>query len=208
MADVISLRTENWWPLHLNWNKQYQVFTCLNTTSGLQRLFVTEFVTLKDVTLCCTLPNLHDDLKSILNWMISYQHISCVIYSINIRISQSIRFAAVSICLISICKLFHRWHIRNYMYGITFIPVGHLDLMKSLRPSGAIWRRKTLSSLIQVMASSLLGTKPLPEPLQTSCQSDQKQTSVKSKDQHFYSWKCIWICRLHNGGHFILAIMC
>ena len=26
---------------------------------------------------------------------------------------------------------------------------------------------------------------------------------LKSKYKHFYSQKCIWICRLRNGGHFV-----
>ena len=30
----------------------------------------------------------------------------------------------------------------------------------------------------------------------------------QSKFKHFHSWKCIWKCRLGNGGHFVSASMC
>ena len=42
------------------------------------------------------------------------------------------------------------------------------------------------------------------------CQLDPwEQTSVKfqSKFQHFHSRKCVWMCRLRNGGHFVSASM-
>ena len=37
-----------------------------------------------------------------------------------------------------------------------------------------------------------------------------EQTSVKfqSKFQHFHSRKCVWMCRLRTGGHFVSASMC
>ena len=63
-------------------------------------------------------------------------------------------------------------------------------------------------SLVQMMACRLVGAKPLSEPMLKNCQLDPKeQNSVKiqSKFIHFHSRKCIWICRLENGSHFVSA---
>ena len=53
--------------------------------------------------------------------------------------------------------------------------------------------------------------RPLSEPMLDYCQFDLKEhISMKfhSKFKHFYSPKCIWMCRLRNGGHFVWASMC
>ena len=56
------------------------------------------------------------------------------------------------------------------------------------------------------MACRLFGAKPLPKSKLSYCQLDPwEQTSVKfeSKCKTFHSRKCIWKCRLRNGGHFV-----
>ena len=61
------------------------------------------------------------------------------------------------------------------------------------------------------MACRLCGAKPLSEPMLDNYELDPyEQTSVKSlsKFYHFRSRKCVWKCRLRNGGHFVSASMC
>ena len=68
----------------------------------------------------------------------------------------------------------------------------------------------TGSSLVQVTACGLFGAKPLPKPMLTFCQFDpQEQTAVEfqSKCRTFHSRKCIWKCRLWNGGYFVQGEM-
>ena len=88
----------------------------------------------------------------------------------------------------------------------------HIDwCVNSLRPRDTYMRLWTRSSLVQIMACRLLGAKPLSEPMLTYSQSGHKeQNSVKyhSKLEHFHSRKCIWKCRLENGGHFVSTSMC
>ena len=75
-----------------------------------------------------------------------------------------------------------------------------------ISPSAAYMHRWTGSTLVQVMACRLFGTKPLPEPMQTLCQLDpQEQTSVKfeSKCKIFHWWYCIWNGRQRNGDHIV-----
>ena len=60
------------------------------------------------------------------------------------------------------------------------------------------------------MACCLFGTKPLLQPTLTYCHLDPyRQTSEKfeSKYKVFHSWKCIWICLLQNGNHFVQGNM-
>ena len=83
--------------------------------------------------------------------------------------------------------------------------------LNSSPPSATYMRRWTESSLIQIMACCLDGTKPLSEPMLTYCQSDPKEhISMKFylKLKYFHSRKCIWACHLRNGGHFVSASMC
>ena len=57
----------------------------------------------------------------------------------------------------------------------------------------------TGSSLVQVMACCLFGTKPLPETMLPVCQLNPwEQISMKflSEFYHFHSRKCIWKCCL------------
>ena len=82
--------------------------------------------------------------------------------------------------------------------------------INSYPPSAAHMRQWPRSTLVQVMACRLFSTKPLPEPMLAFCLLDPyEQTSVKfeSKYKNFLSWKCIWKCRLQNGGHFVQGEM-
>ena len=79
----------------------------------------------------------------------------------------------------------------------------HVD---SAPVSAAYTRRGAGSALVQVMACRLFGGKPLPKPMLAYCQLDsQEQISERYESEfyHFHSRKCIWKCRLRNGGHFV-----
>ena len=61
------------------------------------------------------------------------------------------------------------------------------------------------SALVQIMACRLDGAKPLSEPMLTYCQLDPKEhISMRFHLKFIYSHsrKCVWKCRLRNGGHF------
>ena len=63
---------------------------------------------------------------------------------------------------------------------------------------------------VSVNQVSLFGAKPIHEPMLTYCQLETlEQTSMEfgSKCQTFHSWKCIWICRLRNGGHNVAVLL-
>ena len=67
-------------------------------------------------------------------------------------------------------------------------------------------RRWTGSTLVQIMACRLDGAKPLSEPMLTYCQLDPKEHISMTyclKLKYFHSRKCVWTCRLRNGGHFV-----
>ena len=69
-----------------------------------------------------------------------------------------------------------------------------MTFVNSSLPSAAYMREWTWSSLVQVMACFLFGTKPLPEPMPAYCYLDSwKQISVKFEFAfcHFDSRKCI-----------------
>ena len=71
--------------------------------------------------------------------------------------------------------------------------------------------RWTMPSLFQIMTWPLFGVKQLSKPMLVYCQLDPwEQISVKFQSQstHFHWRKCIWKCRLGNGGHFVSALMC
>ena len=56
-----------------------------------------------------------------------------------------------------------------------------------------------MPSLVQMMASHLLGTRPLSDPMLTCSQLEpEEHTSVK----------CLWICNLENGGYFVSVSIC
>ena len=70
-------------------------------------------------------------------------------------------------------------------------------------------RRWIVSALVEIMACRLDGAKPLPEVILTYNKLDPKEhISMKSylKLKYCHSRKCIWICRLENGGHFFLGL--
>ena len=70
-------------------------------------------------------------------------------------------------------------------------------------------RQWTGSSLVQLMACRLFGTKPLPEPVLFYCQLESwQQVSVKfeSKFYHFHSRKCIWKFQWNLNQHSIIFI--
>ena len=71
--------------------------------------------------------------------------------------------------------------------------------INSSPPSATYMRQWTGSSLVQVIACRLFGTKPLPEPMRNDCQLDSwEQISVKFESDfyRFHSRKCNWQCRL------------
>ena len=73
-------------------------------------------------------------------------------------------------------------------------------------PSAAHMRQWIWSALVQILACRLFGAKPLSKPMLVYCQLDpREQSSVKfkSKYKNFHSRKCIWKCRLRDGGHFV-----
>ena len=83
--------------------------------------------------------------------------------------------------------------------------------------SAAYMRQWTRSSLVQVMACCLFGTKPLPETMLTYCQLDSwEHISVKFESEfyHFHSRKCSWKCRLPKwrpfcpGGRWVNSLYC
>ena len=92
-------------------------------------------------------------------------------------------------------------------YGILYItlhsvPILLIANLNSLPFSAAYMRRWTLSSLVQIVACRLNGSKPLFKPVLTYCQLDPKEhISMKSylKFKYFHSRKCVWT----NGGHFV-----
>ena len=72
-------------------------------------------------------------------------------------------------------------------------------------PCAAYMSQWTGSSLVQVMACCLFGTKPLPKPMLAYCQLDSwEHISVKFELEfyHFHSRKCNWKCRLPNWRPF------
>ena len=63
-----------------------------------------------------------------------------------------------------------------------------------------------MSTLIQIIACCLDGTKPLPEPMLIYCQLDRKEhISMKLylKCKYFHSRKCNSKCHQQNGCHFV-----
>ena len=66
------------------------------------------------------------------------------------------------------------------------------------RPTDAIWRRWSGSTLGQVMACCLLGTKPFQEPVLI-------YRFLKNRGP---KRKCIWKYRLQSGVHFVQAVTC
>ena len=85
------------------------------------------------------------------------------------------------------------------------IIMGILSMLTHLPPTPYM-RLWTKSALVQVMACRLFCVKPLAEIILTCYQlNPREQTSVKieSRYQILHSWKCIWKCRLRNGGHFL-----
>ena len=69
-----------------------------------------------------------------------------------------------------------------------------------------IWHHA--QQMVQVIAWRLTGTKLLPEPLLTLCQSNlQEQTPLKfyPNYSHFHSTKCSWKCCLQNTSHYVQA---
>ena len=62
-----------------------------------------------------------------------------------------------------------------------------------------------------VMACRLVDAKPLCEPMLEYCwlyPYEQALMKYYSKFIHFHSRKCMWKCRVRNGGHFVSASMC
>ena len=101
-----------------------------------------------------------------------------------------------------------QWTAEVYHQSLVQVMVSGWPLKAidyTLGPDDTYMRQWTGSSLVQVMACCLGGTKPLPEPMMTYCQFDPwEQTLVKYESNHnnFYSRKYISKCHLQNGSHF------
>ena len=111
-------------------------------------------------------------------------------------------------------SLFELWLIPTVHEIWTFYRSMHHSARRAIYsspPSAAYMYQWIWSSLVQIMACRLDGAKPLSEPMLTYSQLGHKEhNSVKyqSKFEHFHSRKCIWKCRLENGGHLVPASMC
>ena len=82
--------------------------------------------------------------------------------------------------------------------------------INSYPPSSKYMRQWTGSSLVQVMACRLFGTKPSPAQMLPCWQLDWKQISMKFESE-FYQFnpkKYFWKWCLRNGGHFVSASTC
>ena len=67
----------------------------------------------------------------------------------------------------------------------------------------------TCSCLAHVMACSLFGAKPLPEPIPTYCQFRPCEIiQLWIKLRNFLWRKCIWKCHLWHHGHFVYMLQC
>ena len=65
--------------------------------------------------------------------------------------------------------------------------------------------------LFQTTTCRLDRAKPLSEPMLTYCQLDPKQhipMKFDLKFKNYHSRKCVWTCRLWNGGHFVRMCVC
>ena len=71
--------------------------------------------------------------------------------------------------------------------------------INSLRPSDAYMHQETKSSLVQIMAFRLFGTKPLSEPTVTYCQLDPKE---------HISWNIIWLSDVFNQENAYENVVC
>ena len=73
-------------------------------------------------------------------------------------------------------------------------------------PNAAYMRQWIWSALIQIMACYLHGAKPLYEPKLAYCQLEPKEHISMTcclKFKYLHSLKCVWTCRMSNGGHFV-----
>ena len=109
-------------------------------------------------------------------------------------------------------------HTQHRKYG-HWVPVSHSSLCRHMHciifssasvnsspPSATYMRRWIGSALVQVMAWRLFGAKPLPELMLPYCQLDpweQLQWNSNRNMKKNHSSKCVWMCRLRNGGHFV-----
>ena len=67
----------------------------------------------------------------------------------------------------------------------------------------------TCFCLAQVMAYSVLGTKPSPWPMPTYCQFRPCEIiQLWIKIRNFLERKCIWKCHLRHHGHFVYMLQC
>ena len=103
-------------------------------------------------------------------------------------------------------------HYYKNMTSHTSPIVSHLrlDHVNSSPPSTVYMRQWSGPALVQIIASRLDGAKPLSEPILTYCQLNPKESiSMKFylKFKYFHSRKCVWTCRLRNGGHFVQGKM-
>ena len=93
-------------------------------------------------------------------------------------------------------ECFLRW-IHKYVQQITYMSnngsnngLGAKYPINTLRPSDAYMRHQNKLSLVQIKDCRLTGAKPLSGPMMEYYQFDPGK-------------KCVWQCRLENGGHFV-----
>ena len=85
-----------------------------------------------------------------------------------------------------------------------------MEFSQLIPPSSAYMRHRFGSALVRIMACRLFDAKPVSEPTLIYCQLypwEQNSVKFESKYKTFHSRKCIWTCRLRNGGHFVPASM-
>ena len=97
--------------------------------------------------------------------------------------------------------------VNSVEFCVFFHSSMNVHWINSSPPSAAYMHQWTGSALVQIMTCRLPGAKPLImwtnavisliEPLGTNF------SEIWIKTKNFFSWKCIWKCRLGNGGHFV-----
>ena len=98
------------------------------------------------------------------------------------------------------------WHIRQQPYSMG----SWRPSLNSSSTSAAYMRQWIGSTLVQIMGYRLDGAKPFSEAMLNYCQLDPgEHISMKFylKLKYFHSGKCVWTCRLRNGGHCVQGEM-
>ena len=83
----------------------------------------------------------------------------------------------------------------------------HLGTINSSPPSAAYMRQCIGSALVQIMSRCLFGVKPLCWVNVNWNLKNRLWRNFNTKFERFHLWKCVWKCRLRNGGHFVQGKM-